>query len=179
MYTVQIITQAVVGILILLCWIWGALALFVAGPEPAWWRYILLVCFVLCLPVALYLDLAFWQKLLSLTMVFVLLMIWWVPMKATNDKDWALEVAHIPYGEIEDNMLVLHNVRNFKYQTKTDFTEHWETRRYDLEQLQTLDIFLSYWKSPHIAHVIMSWGFSNGDFLAISIETRKDKSQAY
>ena len=179
MHTAQIIAQVAAAILILLCWIWGGLALFVAGPESAWLKYLLLTIFVLALPLALYLDLAFWQKLLSLMLVFAFLMTWWVPMKATNDKNWAPELARIPYGGIEDNVLVLHNVRNFKYTSRTEFTEHWETRRYDLEQLESLDIFLSYWGSPHIAHVIMSWGFSNGEYLAISIETRKDKSQVY
>jgi len=179
MHTAQIIAQVAAAILILLCWIWGGLALFVAGPEPAWLKYLLLTIFVIALPLGLYLDLAFWQKLLSLMLVFAILMTWWVPMKATNDKNWAPELARIPCGEIEDNVLVLRNVRNFKYTSRTEFTEHWETRRYDLEQLESLDIFLSYWGSPHIAHVIMSWGFSNGEYLAISIETRKDKSQVY
>ena len=179
MHTAQIIAQIAAGILILLCWIWGSLAIFVAGPESIWLKYLLLVFFILTLPLVLYLDLAFWQKLLSLVLVFVILMIWWVPMKATNDKDWAPEIAKIPHGEFEDNILVLQNVRNFKYTSRTKFTEHWETRRYDMEQLESLDIILSYWGSPHIAHVVMSWGFSNGDHLAISIETRKDKHQVY
>ena len=179
MHTAQIIAQIAIGLLVLLFWIWGSLALFIAGPESNWVKYLLLTFFVIALPLALYLDLAYWQRLLSLLFVFAILMTWWIPMKATNDKDWAPELAKIPYGEFDDNILVLHNVRNFKYTSRTEFTEHWETRRYDMEQLESLDIFLSYWGSPHIAHVIMSWGFSNGEYLSISIETRKDKTQVY
>ena len=110
---------------------------------------------------------------------FAVLLVWWIPLKATNDKDWAPEVSQTPHGRIEENILLLHNVRNFSYTSRDVFSEHWETRRYSIDQIETLDIFLSYWKSPHIAHIIMSWGFADGQHLAISIETRKDKSQTY
>jgi len=179
MYAMQIIGQVLLIVLILLVWGWGSLAIFVAGPESAWLKYILLATFVLSLPIIFYLDITSWQKTFAIMVIITLLMIWWVPLKATNDKEWAPEVARIPYGEIENDILVLHNVRNFKYKSRDEFVEHWETRRYNLKELESLDIFLSYWKSPHIAHVVMSWGFANGEHLAISIETRKDKSQKY
>jgi hypothetical protein len=73
----------------------------------------------------------------------------------------------------------MYNVRNFSYASETKFEERWETREYDLTKLQGLDIFLSYWASDHIAHTIMSWDFGDNDHLAISIETRKEKSEEY
>lgn len=179
MQTLQIISQGFVEILIVLLWLWGSFALLFAGPGPVWWRYLIVVFFLALLPIIFHLDIDFWKKLVLFAIFFAILLIWWIPMKATNDKDWAPEVARIPFGEIENDILVLHNVRNFRYETRYKFTEHWETRRYDLEKLTTLDIFLSYWGSSHIAHIIMSWGFADGEYLAISIETRKDKSQTY
>ena len=41
------------------------------------------------------------------------------------------------------------------------------------------DLFLSYWGPTLIAHTIMSWEFSDGQHLAVSIETRKKKGQEY
>jgi hypothetical protein len=38
---------------------------------------------------------------------------------------------------------------------------------------------LSYWGSPWIAHTIVSWAFSDGQHLAISIETRKERGEEY
>ena len=40
--------------------------------------------------------------------------------------------------------------------------------------LTELDLFMSYWGSPWIAHTILSWAFADGPPLAISIETRRD-----
>ena len=52
-------------------------------------------------------------------------------------------------------------------------------RTYDLSALRGVDVFMSYWGSPAIAHTIMSWQFDNAPPLAISIETRKRKGQEY
>ena len=42
-----------------------------------------------------------------------------------------------------------------------------------------IDLFLSHWGSPNIAHTIMSWDFSDGQHLAISIETRRERTETY
>jgi hypothetical protein len=42
-----------------------------------------------------------------------------------------------------------------------------------------VDLFLSYWGSPWIAHTIASWEFDDGQHLAISIETRREKHESY
>jgi hypothetical protein len=105
--------------------------------------------------------------------------LWWMQLRPSNDENWARENARTPHGEVDGDRLVLHDVRNFDYRTETDFTEHWETRSYDLSKLRGLDLFLSHWGSPSIAHTIMSWDFEGEKPLAISIETRKDKGQQY
>jgi hypothetical protein len=54
-----------------------------------------------------------------------------------------------------------------------------EDRALDLATLRSLDLFLIYWGSPLIAHTILSWGFEGDQYLAISIETRKEKGEEY
>jgi hypothetical protein len=105
--------------------------------------------------------------------------VWWWSLEPTQHKDWQPDVARTPHGELRGDVLTLHEVRNFDYRSETDWTERWETRTYDLSKLRGGDLFLSYWGSPAIAHTILSWDFEDGLPLAISIETRKDKSQVY
>jgi hypothetical protein len=70
-------------------------------------------------------------------------------------------------------------VRNNDYRSETDFTVRYEDREFDLAKLRSLDLFLIHWGSPVIAHTIMSWGFEDGRYLAISIETRKEVGEEY
>jgi len=42
-----------------------------------------------------------------------------------------------------------------------------------------VDMFTVYWAGPAIAHVLLSFGFTDGAHVAFSIETRREKGQAY
>ncbi len=179
-----LIGKGTIFLLLLLAWAWGCLALFFSGPGPDWLKLVLACLFGALLPGTFLLSRSFVRGLFLCLLIFALLIAWWQTLQPTNDKDWAAEIARVSHGEIQGNRLTMHNVRNFHYtadkispqQWKTE--ESWETREYDLDKIQSLDLFLSYWGSEHIAHTIMSWDFGN-QHLAISIETRKDKKQEY
>ena len=111
--------------------------------------------------------------------LMVLVIAWWFAIEPSNDRDWLPEVAHSPTASVEGNLVTIRNVRNFDYRSETDFDERWEERTYDLSRLRGADMFLSYWGSPWIAHTIVSWEFDDGQHLAVSIETRKERGEAY
>ena len=166
-------------LIVVLGWIWGVMAISIAGPESTMMRVAMVLVFIAAPAVSFYFYKLSWRNVASLCVVFAALLVWWNSLTPSSNKDWSADVANIPYGVIKGDILTLNNVRNFNYQSETEYTQRWETRSYDLSQLKSIDLFLSYWGSPHITHTIMSWGFANGDQLAVSIETRKDKSQQY
>jgi hypothetical protein len=110
---------------------------------------------------------------------FVLVLAWWLTLKPSNDRDWQPDVAQTAWAEIDGDHVTIHNVRNCDYRTEGDYTEHWETRSYDLSQLRGMDIFFTYWGSPWIAHPIVSFQFGDHDYIAMSIETRKEVGESY
>jgi hypothetical protein len=75
--------------------------------------------------------------------------------------------------------VTIENVRNFKYRSESDFDQRWETRTYNLDRIRGVDLFLSFWGPTQIAHTIASWEFDDGQHLAISIETRKERGESY
>jgi uncharacterized protein DUF4105 len=111
--------------------------------------------------------------------VFALLVTWWLQIPASNDRDWQREVAVTPWAEIDGERVTIHGVRNFDYQTETTFVPRWEDRTYDLGALDSADLVAVYWAGHAIAHIMLSFGFSGKDYLAISIETRKESGESY
>jgi membrane protein implicated in regulation of membrane protease activity len=110
---------------------------------------------------------------------FVVVLAVWLAIPPSNARDWQPDVATLPSADIDGDRVIVHNVRNVEYRTETDYTVRLEDRALDLSKLRSLDLFLIYWGSPLIAHTIMSWGFDGDQYLAISIETRKEKGEQY
>jgi hypothetical protein len=110
---------------------------------------------------------------------FVLVLIWWLTLKPSNNRAWQPDVAQTAWAEVNGDHVTIHNVRNCDYRTEGDYTPHWETRSFDLSQIRGMDIFLTYWGSPWIAHPIVSFQLGNNDYVAMSIETRKEVGEEY
>jgi len=120
-----------------------------------------------------------WRMWIAFALLFFGVQFWWSGIEASNDREWLPDVAQLPVVEFDGDLVTIENVRNFNYRSDTDFDEVWDTRTYDLSKLQGVDLFLSYWGSPMIAHTIASWEFEDGQHLAISIETRKEVGEEY
>ena len=56
---------------------------------------------------------------------------------------------------------------------------HTYGQTFALDQLRSVDLYLVTWGSPHIAHTMVSFGFTSGDQVCFSIETRKEKGEEY
>jgi hypothetical protein len=104
---------------------------------------------------------------------------WWSLIPPSNDRDWQPDVAVLARAHRQGDRVTIENVRNIEYRTETDYVPRYETRSYNLGDLQTVDLFIASWGSPLIAHTIMSFGFAGDRYLAISIETRKTRDEEY
>ena len=111
--------------------------------------------------------------------LFVAVLAWWFSIAPSNDRAWQPEVAQTPYATIERDLVTMHNIRNFAYRTESDFTPAYYSRTYDLSKLDSVDLFAVYWMGPAIAHTIISFGFGGQDYLAVSIEARKEQGEGY
>jgi hypothetical protein len=105
--------------------------------------------------------------------------VWWLTIRPSNDRDWADEVAHGVTGAEADGWVQLSNVRNFRWNSREDYVPAWETRRYNLATLNRLDIFTSAWGNPGIAHLMVSFGFEDGQHVVFSTEIRRERTEKF
>ena len=120
-----------------------------------------------------------WRSLAGFSILFAVVLLWWFNIEPSNDRRWQVDSEHLAYATIDGDRVTVHNVRNFDYRSEADFTPAYDTRTYDLAKLDSVDLYLVYWMGPAIAHTIVSFGFAGEEFLAVSIEARKEEGEGY
>lgn len=158
---------------------WSILVVLFSPALPDFWRTPVAVVF------AGILVLSFfrwrhrrWLRLATLA-IFAIVGGLWASVRPSNDRVWTPDVAQAPWGDIHGDQIVVHNVRNFAYRTDEDFDVKYEDRTVRLSELSEVDIIVTYWAGKAIAHIMVSFGFSDGTYLAVSIETRKEVGESY
>jgi hypothetical protein len=161
---------------------WGVLALVTFDHAAAALRLGLALGFAL---VSLATIVSFfaarwrWRAVALHAALFALLLWRWEAIEPSNDRDWLPENAVLSRATIEGETVTVHNIRNFDYRSESDFTPAYYDRTFDLRRLEGADLVAVYWMGPAIAHVFVSFAFSGGDHLAVSIEARKERGEGY
>ena len=171
--------RVAVATLTALLTLWGAAAIWIDGPANRPLAGLLVAAFLAAVVVPLARVRPLLHACLWALAPCVAVGCWWSSIPPSNQRDWQPDVARTPTAERQGSVVTLRDVRNFDYRSETDFTERWETRRYDLERVAGLDLFVSYWGPTLYAHTILSFDFEDAPPLAVSIETRKEKGESY
>jgi hypothetical protein len=161
--------------------IWGGFALWYQIPGG---QFLKGLCVVLWGAFSVAMVTALWQGrfavgAIAFIVALVGLLVWWTRLTPTNDHEWADDVARNTTGAVDGSRVELHNVRNFDWRSQTDYTQRWETRTYYLDHVRTVDMIMSYWKGPAIAHMLISFGFDDGEQVVFSVEVRRQRTQAF
>jgi hypothetical protein len=182
MRTVRILGWILLGIAIAIASAWYVLAILNAPEGPAVLRPVLAALFGLAgLGALVGLFVRRWRvRALGLFLAAVLVFaVAWSRIDPSNDRPWRAEEAVLSYADIEGDRITVHNIRNFQYRTETDFTPAYYDKTFDLSRLDSVDLVSVYWMGPDIAHIFLSFGFAGEDYLAISIEARKEQGEGY
>mgnify|MGYP000926728762 FL=1 len=104
----------------------------------------------------------------------------WSQLVPRQDRVWADDVAQrLHVTAFDGRNVVLDNVRDFTWRSEQDYDVRWVRRHYDLDQLRSADLVLSYWMGPAIAHTLVSFGFADGRHLVFSVEIRKERDESF
>lgn len=158
--------------------LWGVGALYFSPLLPARWRALAAASYGTASILAFALLPSPGTAVAALA-IFTVLVILFLRIPASNDRDWQPDVSGTPHATVNGDLVTIHGVRNFDYRSESDFTPRWEDRTYDLRKLDSADIIAVYWSGKAVAHIMVSFGFQDQDYLAVSIETRKEKGESY
>jgi hypothetical protein len=176
---------AIVG-LVLAWWIllflhtWATLAIYFANYHHPLARTLLPIIYVLVLILLVILVRRPTRRLLAVFLVFILAILWWICIQPTGRGDYLPPVAVLAYPEFHGDLVTIHNLRNFDYRTRDDYDIRYEDRTYDLKRLKHVDFLINYWDGKRdTAHTALSFGFDDGQYVAVSVEIRGQKGDTY
>ncbi|OAI41354.1 hypothetical protein AYO40_03290 [Planctomycetaceae bacterium SCGC AG-212-D15] len=120
-----------------------------------------------------------WQPFAVLLGVAAPFLGWWLRQKPSHHRDWDPTVAVLPRAIRAGETITIENVRNFDYRSLDDFTPRYETRSFDLANLNSVDIIFFNWGSAWMSHPVLVFDFGSNGRVCMSIEVRYRKGQEY
>ncbi len=114
-------------------------------------------------------------------LIAAVMLLWFVIARPSHDRNWSVNHQRLPFAEQKDNLLTVHNIRDFSYQTGSRFTEKYIQETYNLDQIKNTWFIVSHFSKTNegLAHTFLSFEFTDGKFLAISIEARLQDGEKY
>ncbi len=98
----------------------------------------------------------------------------------SNRRDWEPDQALLPSAEFDGASVTVRNVRNCRYLSDEEYALDYYDKTYDLDHLTSVDFILAPFPGlPAVAHTMLSFGFNDQDYLAVSVEVRKEKGEKY
>jgi hypothetical protein len=104
----------------------------------------------------------------------------WSSIRPRTDRVWSPDMAKLPSARFDGDSVHVRNVRYAIYQTTDSYTVAWEDRSYDLRRLESVWYMVEPFaemKGP--AHTLVSFGFAGDEYLAISVELRREPGEHF
>ncbi|MEK7575372.1 MAG: DUF4105 domain-containing protein [Patescibacteria group bacterium] len=116
----------------------------------------------------------------ALGLVFAFFLLINIVIRPTNDRDWNLDQAVLPYSEINGNTISIYNIRDFEYASTTSYTAHYYDKTFDLDKIKNVYFVVEPFSGyVGAAHTFLSFEFEDDQFVAISVEIRKEKGESF
>ena len=101
-------------------------------------------------------------------------------MYKRQEGEWLAVHRIIPTVTIKDDVLSIKSIRDFRYDSQQQpIQQHYINDTYPLNDVKRLWFGLSHFADNGLAHNLLSFEFSDGRFLAVSVEARLEQGQSY
>ena len=171
----RILLWLVVGV----AWLWASLAIWLFDPLPTCVRVPVAVAWVLATAWCC----VRWSRWKAWRVIAAgVLSIWviWSLQRPSHNRKWMADQVRMPLVSFDGESVTIENLRHATYRTTEDYDVRWCRRQYDLNDIERVDFVVeafASWRGP--AHTFLTFGFSDGDYVAISVEIRKEQGESF
>lgn len=120
------------------------------------------------------------KKIILLVLFIVIGYFWYLNSQTPSaDREWNVDQTVPAEAIFNDDEVTIKNVRNFTYRSVSDYTPNYYDTTVNLNDLVAVDYIIEPFGSIGAAHTFLSFGFKNGQYIAISIEIRKEVGEVF
>ncbi|NPC82180.1 DUF4105 domain-containing protein, partial [Pyxidicoccus fallax] len=105
---------------------------------------------------------------------------WMRTVEPSGQRDWAPDLARAARADVDGTRVTIHDVRDFRYRSTSDWDAAWYTATYDTRELTgawfIVEPFSGVWGA---AHTMVSFGFADGRYVVFSVEVRREKGETF
>jgi hypothetical protein len=119
---------------------------------------------------------------LAASATVLITLVGWTSVRPSNNRHWSTGQDRLPQATFTGDSVTIRHLRNFDYDgAGQPTTAGYDERGYDLSQLQTVWFVLAPFEPDNRgpAHSFLSFGFADSQYVAISVEARKEQNEAY
>jgi len=114
-----------------------------------------------------------------LAIIILVILVIHVFKNPSNTRDWAEDQLLLPTATITDTSISFKNIRDFSYSSENEYEIRYYDKTFNFTDLTSVDYIVVPFGSIGGAHTFLSFGFNNEEYIAISVEIRKEKEETF
>lgn len=101
-------------------------------------------------------------------------------VRPSNDRNWTVDQMQLPYADVDGDLVSIHNIRNFNYETVDVYDVAYYDKIFDLNDLKKVFFVVEPFSGfIGAAHTFLSFEFEGDNFVSISVEIRKEQGESF
>ncbi len=103
-----------------------------------------------------------------------------IAFRPSHDRDWEFGQEKLPSISLDGDVMRIENFRDFDWTDEVTADARYATRSFALSEMTTTDVFISHFDEfEGLTHIFLSFGFSDGRHIVVSMETRREKGEEF
>jgi hypothetical protein len=122
----------------------------------------------------------FFKIVLVLIFLWVIFYLWLITQQPEHNRNWESGQEKLPKIELEGEKIKVINFRDFKWQEDGVAITDYHDEYFNLNQLEGVDVIISHFAEfEGLAHIFLSFRFSDNKNMVISVETRRETGEEF